>query len=417
MKYPIYTLFIGLLTYTSTLTAQITLHQCLEWAETYSVLTDQKALIDDATKWAIKAINTGFLPQMQMTGDVSYQSDNLSLPSLGLSERALDKYKAEVSFSQVLYDGGGLSGNKKMRQVISDIEKQQLEVAMQQLKTNINDIYLSVLLIDENRRVVGLQLKELTNQKSRLLALLEAGIILRSEIDVVDAEILMIKQKDEELRYNRKTAINKLAEYTNQPLVENTVLVYPTVTMVTASDSITRPELSLFDLQIEQLNEVKALSQSKALPQLNLYALGGYGRPTFDLLSDKFDWYYMVGFQVKVPLTGWISSIRERKGADVAKRIIHSQKEEFNRNNGMMLREQQSIIDKFLSLIQTDNQVIEKRVSIRERTAARLENGAVTSTEYITDLNLETQARLQQKLHQIQLLHAQIKYNALYGKF
>lgn len=60
-------------------------------------------------------------------------------------------------------------------------------------------------------------------------------------------------------------------------------------------------------------------------------------------------------------------------------------------------------------LIQQDQEIIALRTSVKKAAVAQLENGVITSHDYISQVNAENQARQDLILHEIQLL--QVQYN------
>ena len=54
--------------------------------------------------------------------------------------------------------------------------------------------------------------------------------------------------------------------------------------------------------------------------------------------------------------------------------------------------------------IEIDKQIIELRKSVKEASKAKLENGVITTSDYIRDLNAEDVAIQNLDLHRIQLL-------------
>jgi hypothetical protein len=56
------------------------------------------------------------------------------------------------------------------------------------------------------------------------------------------------------------------------------------------------------------------------------------------------------------------------------------------------------------------------RKKITARAASELENGIVTSTDYLADLNSETVALINYETHKIQLVQATVNYNNILGK-
>jgi len=62
-----------------------------------------------------------------------------------------------------------------------------------------------------------------------------------------------------------------------------------------------------------------------------------------------------------------------------------------------------------------DNQVVELRRKVAEEKKNELQQGVITSTEYITELNALSKSQLNLNLHQIQLLQAKNEYKSIKG--
>ncbi|MGZ4158085.1 MAG: TolC family protein, partial [Bacteroidia bacterium] len=72
-------------------------------------------------------------------------------------------------------------------------------------------------------------------------------------------------------------------------------------------------------------------------------------------------------------------------------------------------------INSLKDMIEKDKQIVEKRKSIKETASAQLANGSITTTDYLTQLNAEMQAELNQKVHEIKLMNAITNYNSTKG--
>jgi deoxycytidylate deaminase len=73
-------------------------------------------------------------------------------------------------------------------------------------------------------------------------------------------------------------------------------------------------------------------------------------------------------------------------------------------------------IVKIETLIPKDEEIVKVRSGIVQTYASQLQNGVITATEYITELHAETEARLNLKIHQVQLVRAQYDYLSTAGK-
>ncbi|MEI7485617.1 MAG: hypothetical protein WCK13_12980, partial [Ignavibacteriota bacterium] len=61
-------------------------------------------------------------------------------------------------------------------------------------------------------------------------------------------------------------------------------------------------------------------------------------------------------------------------------------------------------------LIRKDEELISLREKIVATTYSQLQNGTITSTVYLTELNNKTQSQLMLESHKVQLLQAKINY-------
>ena len=67
-------------------------------------------------------------------------------------------------------------------------------------------------------------------------------------------------------------------------------------------------------------------------------------------------------------------------------------------------------------MLKIDGDLVTLRNKIAKNSASQLENGTITSADYIVDLNAATQAGINQKSHMVQLYYAITNYNTLAGK-
>ena len=100
---------------------------------------------------------------------------------------------------------------------------------------------------------------------------------------------------------------------------------------------------------------------------------------------------------------------------DLSPEIIDTQKETFDKNIRVDLQNKIAEIRKINDMISRDNQLIELREKITKSSSSQLDNGIITSTEYLTELNAESKAKLDLQSHKIQLIKARLDYKATLG--
>jgi outer membrane protein TolC len=88
---------------------------------------------------------------------------------------------------------------------------------------------------------------------------------------------------------------------------------------------------------------------------------------------------------------------------------VDADKETFLFNTRLDLAQQDENVKKYIELIRKDEEAIVLRTSVTKSAEAQLNNGVITTHEYIQKLNAEHLTRQNKILHEIQLLQA--KYN------
>ncbi|KAA3619562.1 MAG: TolC family protein [Calditrichaeota bacterium] len=398
----------------------LSLEICHTLAIDNSTISRQRTLHQQVAKASIYSVNTGYFPQLELNGQVNYQSDvtqlDITMPGFTIETPSKDQYRAAIDLNQLIYDGGYISRRKQLYSTSLQVEKSKLEVEEHQIKERINGLYLSVLLFNENIRLVELLKNDISTNITNLSAMLQNGIALKSNVDILQAERMKADQKLIELNSNKKSAINMLSILLGKELSEKIYFAPPAIEANLQDNTSNRSEFKLFDMQKVKLQRRSALINTRNMPKIYLFANGGYGRPGLNMLSNDFKWYGIAGVKLSIPLTNWLSTQYEKKVVANQQSLIDAKRADFARNNKMQLIQQAIEIDKYQQLIEKDKSIIAKRTGIKETESVKLANGVSTSNDYIAELNAENQAKLKLKLHEIQLMQSIINYNSLKGK-
>lgn len=380
----------------------------------------QSNLIERTAAISIENLNTGYLPQLTLSGQASYQSDvtklPVSLPGLTIEPPSKDQYKLLADVNQVVFDGGTIKQQKVVQQLNANVELQKVAVEMYKLKERVSQVYLSILYIDEQLKQTDLVKQDLQTGIKRVEAQVDNGVAFRSNLNVLKAELLKADQRSIELKAMRKGLIETLELFLGQPLDENAVLQKPVVASFAADTAISRPEIKLFNDQTLLTAQQNNLIKAKNLPKASLFVQGGYGRPGLNMLQNEFDLYYIGGVRLNWSLGSLYTKKKEKEQVEVNKRIIDVQKETFLLNTNTQLKQQESEVRKLEQLVATDDAIIDLRKQVKDAAKAQLENGVITANDYLREVNAEDQARQARITHELQLLQAQINYQTISGK-
>jgi outer membrane protein len=154
---------------------------------------------------------------------------------------------------------------------------------------------------------------------------------------------------------------------------------------------------------------------SDYLPQLSAFFQGGYGRPTLNIIENDFGSWYMTGIRLNWSLGNLYTVSNKRSMLLMNQRSLDADKETFLLNTSLDLAQQDENVKKFKALIQKDNEAIALRESVTKSAVAQLDNGVITTHEYIQKLNAQNLAKQSKIMHEIQLLQAEYNQKFLTG--
>ena len=388
-------------------TAQtLTLEECYDLAKQNYPLIKRHDLIAKTREYNLQNAAKGWLPQIQIVGQATYQNDviqfPIQLPNLTIEPLSKDQYKVYADVQQNIYDGGMIANQKKMATINSEIELQKTEVETDQLEMRINQIYFGILQTDEQLQQTELTKSDLSSGLKKAEAQLENGVIFRSNVDVLKAQIVNLEQKQLELQSTKKSFLQMLSLFINKNIDEKTTLEKPEKILI--QDENKRAELKLFDLQKQGLEQQKVNINSKNLPKLGAFFQGGYGKPGFNMLKNEFDLFYIGGLRLNIPISGFYTRKNDLAMVETQQQEIDVQKENFLFNQQFQTIQNNSDLDKIQQLINKDNELIELRESIKKASLAQLENGVITTNDYLREVNELDRAKNQKIIHEIQYL-------------
>ncbi len=415
-KLTIFLLF--LITISTFAQEKLSLQECYTLVNKNYPLAKQKDLLVKQNGLDLAVINTAKLPKLEFLAQASYQSDvtelPISIPNITIESPNNDQYKATLSVNQIIYDGGLINTSAEAKTTELKTQQKKLEVSLYQLKSQINQLYFSVLLIQEKRGLLSAKKTQLETKLKEVKAGIEFGILLPTSDKILEAELLKIEQQFTEIDQNKISLIATLSKLIGKEISSTLSFQNPEVLTVLDTE-ISRPEMELFKLQKQQIETSEQLIVKKNLPKILGFATGGYGNPGLNFLDNSFQSYYMVGLKLNWNIFDWNASKKQRKSLQVNKEIIDNQQEIFELNTNIELNQQQSEINKISTFIQSDETIIDLRKKILKSAESQLKNGVITSSAYITELTNLYEAENNLSTHKIQLLLAKANYKTTKG--
>jgi outer membrane protein TolC len=282
------------------------------------------------------------------------------------------------------------------------------------LKDRINQLYFGALLIDGQLEQNELSKKDIQTGISKVQAAIANGTDFQSSLNKLKAELLKTDQHSIDLRATRKSYTDMLSLFIGQDVTDSTVLEKPMPPALT--DSVNRPELKAYDLQTRYYQEQRRLTKINNYPQLNAFFQGGLGKPSpVNFLSTQLSGYYLTGLRLSWNFGGLYTYKKDQLINKNNQEVVATQRNTFLFNTNLTLRQQNADILRYNQLIKSDDDIIRLREAVKTSSQAQLENGVITTNDYLTDINAEAQARQDRVLHEIQLLISQYNHKTTAG--
>lgn len=390
---------------------KLTLNECIGLAEKHSPQASQLPLIRQAADFQIKQLEASYMPQSSIGGQATWQSQVTSLPiklpNVDIASPPKDQYKITLDVTQNIWDGGLTAKQKGIALASAQAEEQKVVTDLYQIREQVSSLFFGALFAE--RQIANAQIlqKDLQAKLSKVSASVKNGVAIRSNILLLDARLIELEQQILEAQKRRLAALEALSLLTGSSLSPETVLDSPILQESNIQDN-KRPELLLFEAQKQTLVASEQLAKAKNTPKLSAFATGGYGKPALNFLATEFQTYFIGGVQLRVPLSHLYtkSQANEVQQLRINQQRIDKQKEAFLLATDIKLSSQKQELSRLQSLIESDKKLIAIRENIRKSADAQLENGIITSSDYLTEVNNEDMARQNLILHEVQLMQA-----------
>ena len=196
-----------------------------------------------------------------------------------------------------------------------------------------------------------------------------------------------------------------LSTFIGKDLPSDTVLNRPKPTTLGTANH--RPELKGFDLQQSVLDIQERQLTSEYLPKIGLFFQGAYGRPTLNIIKNEFDFYYIAGVRLQWNLSPLYSLSNKKQLLQLQGESLSADRKAFLMSTELDLTQQQTQISKLQRLMEQDQESVALRHSVAQAAQVQLDNGVITTHEYLQKVNAENLAKQTLLLHEIQLLQAQ----------
>jgi outer membrane protein TolC len=415
-------IFLFTIWFSGSLLAQetLTLFECQDMAREHAPRMNDRQIIQEMGETRMEQAGASWYPSLELNGKLSYQSDvvtiALSDPNIPVEFPQVphDQYGLNLDVSQNLFDGGISREMKRYEEAIMAADLQQVEVDLYRLKGQVNQLFFTVLLLQENRQNLELHLESLQARHETAQAAVAQGALLENELHVIEVEMLKVKQSLVEVDSRRDASMAALGVLCGDGFNRDAVLEAPQFGTVEGG-TVERPELKMFELKHQSMEAGKELAGKKRMPVLYAFGQTGYGKPGYNMLSGEWDFYYMVGAGLRWKIWDWNKTSREKQLISYQQQMLQNQKASFNREIESLLVQEEARMDQYQLTMALDARVVDLQQKISSQAAVNLDLGTITATDYVTELNKESMARITLATHRVMLMQSMANYLTIQG--
>lgn len=390
---------------------KLSLTQCYTLALENHPLQGKSEILQNQTQWELQSLEAQKYPRLDAEVQATYQSDvmllPISLPNISIEAPDKDQYKATLTASQLIYNGGFIQTQKSLKEAQLATQKTEVEVQLHPLKNQINVLYFNILLLQQKMEILTNSISQLQSKEAEIQKLIATGSTYESALEPVQVKILELTQQLVEINAQNTQLYDQLGLVIGQKITPNTHLEIPQ----TLGETQPRSELAWFELQKNNVDLQTELLKKQTFPKVTAFGTAGYGKPGLNMLSNSFDDYYIVGLKAQWNVFDFHANKKQREALLLQKELIDNQRQVFEWNVNQTAENYKLEVVKYQTLLQTDVEIIQYRKKIVETADKQLKHDLITTSDYTAEVNKLLEAEINQKTHEILMALAQANYN------
>jgi outer membrane protein TolC len=397
------------------------LRDCILEAVANFPLSPNKDLAIQVSEMKKSIIRLAWRPTLDLNGQATWQSDvvtlDLDMPfPVEFPEIPRDQYKVTTDITQMIYDGGSARSLQDFEDINASLTVQELKIKEFELRQVVEDLFFAILVTERKIEVVQVMAESLDQAVSQVESGIRNGLLSDSDLPVILAEQIKIEQLLINLTAMKRRAISSLGILMGREVDQATHFLIPeAVNEFSASGE--RPELKLFVLQSKMLDARKSQLNTQLRPKIMAFGQAGYGKPGLNFMGDTWDPFLLLGLKGTWNIWDWGKINRQKETFQINQQVIGNQLAAFKQQLSLGEQKQQLVIDEISSLLKKDADLLRNRELITSAYRSRLNNGLITTSQYLNEWTREQEARINQEVRKIELISSEYKLLSIQGKF
>jgi outer membrane protein TolC len=254
----------------------------------------QRSLLRQATDLRLAVIGAERLPQFELNGQGTHQSDvtrpTFGVPGITVPDFPKDRWQTTLDVEQRIYDGGEIARRRELEEARHAESQAALDVSLYGLRSEVNSAFFSAFLLEQRSAEYEALVTDLDARLAAVRARVEAGTALSRDAAEIEAERMRASLQRDEARSSRRASLAILADLVGHPIDTSSVLVLPTDeperTLPANLDTVAalrrRPEFARFLRSRSRLDREIAYASAENRPRLSAFGQAGVGLPGLD---------------------------------------------------------------------------------------------------------------------------------------
>jgi len=359
------------------------------------------------------------LPVLGIEGQAQYQTDVPTSPvttpaGTPLFQAPKATYDSFLRVEQRLFDPTVTRQAAVQRAQLAE-DQSRVRTALYALRQQVNDAFFAVALLDQHAGVLTAAIADLAARGEEMNARVTEGTAVFADFAALEAARIQRQQEEDELRTNRRAALERLATIVGRPIGPAAMPVLPdlaaTVSQARAAgaSATARPEFAQFARTRDRLQQQREAAVAQTQPKVAAFGRVGYGRPGLNFIRDEFDTYGLGGIRLQWNAWSWGTPTRESEIARLQSDIVIAEEEAFARTLQQATTTDVATIERLERTLASDSRIISLREAVEQAALARLQEGVMTAAEYVSRQSELLQARFARASHEVELAQARAR--------
>jgi len=398
----------------------ISLAECYRWAEEADPRTANEQTLQQITRLELNNLEASRLPTLDLNGKATYQSDVVELPiempGFQGPELPRERFQVTLDAGYTLLDGGRRDAQAQQWQADLEAQRKDLKAQLYSLREQVDRWYFAILEARQQQAVLETARTDIQERLDQLQAALEYGTITVGDLDRLRVRDLELETQIQQAISAEQSALRTLERLTDTTFTSDPNLELPTYDQGLRNSAPQRPEFARFEAERNRILAAESGITAQRQPMVQLFLQTGLGYPNpLNFFDDAFSPFAMGGVRASWTITDWKQNDRRREQLSLRAELLERQEASLRQSITRTEAAYQEQLQQLDHQLDKQQSVLDLRSRILAQSQQRLDRGLITATDYLQDLNAQTQADLRLDQLQLQRLRLQTEYRTRFG--